>query len=628
MSQKPWGPRRQARARRILKRRMERPDAPGEFLLPLRLGEEISVAGSLDVRVLRGSVEIWGATLRPSSEFTHLVAPAWAALPRVRAVAEAASNASPVVAVEEPEDVRRFLEEHSSAVVLCLALRNVQLQKKETSMPTASARLISCLLPPLAQPRLRVHKVWPSLLDRLVDLHAAIPRPSSLSLEEGCLPAPLAATCTVLVMGAKGVGKSSCCRYFVNALLGHMSEVCYLETDLGQPELGAPGNVSLYRVRSPLLQVPHSEQHSHECLGSFFAGGVTPSVHPEAYVRCVRAAFNEYQKVCSAYGGAALPPLVVNSHGWASGLGFELTRTVLEIVGAQLVVRLQTAPTPAKRQLEDSAEAPAAPTPAPKRARTALARCGPLALGLRAAAGTEGQSSSGYVLVDVQSVVAADSASSQSKPAADSNPAQPHKADKTSISALELRWLRFACYFRPDMDPCESPQSVSMRNFLSPVPLLRLSLSTLSFGLMHSSISPSEVDAAFTGTVVALCEVSSPSGVMQGDEPSVLAEPEAQPARCMALAFVHAFDFAKRELVVHTPASAASLAKVNAVLRGDIAWEPHNTPRRAGVALTAGPWQPYFCAWSLEEMGAGTRVISTRGNVMRKRLLKRAGGGK
>ena len=113
---------------------------------------------------------------------------------------------------------------------------------------------------------------------------------------------------------------------------------------MGQPELGPPGVVTLHRITQPLLQVPHAEQHHHQRLAAFFAGAVTPSTHPELFVASVAAAFNSY---IEAQQGVVRPaPLMVNSHGWTTGLGLELVQQVVAISRAQLVLRLKALQSP------------------------------------------------------------------------------------------------------------------------------------------------------------------------------------------------------------------------------------------------------------------------------------------
>merc|ERR1712070_562238 len=101
--------------------------------------------------------------------------------------------------------------------------------------------------------------------------------------------------------------------------------------------------------------------------------------------------------------------------------------------------------------------------------------------------------------------------------------------------------------------------------------------------MVHGSLLAEEVEAAFTSTVVALCRVSKDDSCrgLASKELNVLDQAEIVPAQCLALAFVHAFDFACMEVVLYTPAPVESLKGVNAILRGDISWEPHFAPRGA-----------------------------------------------
>ncbi|CAE8738538.1 unnamed protein product, partial [Polarella glacialis] len=173
-------------------------------------------------------------------------------------------------------DVKLFLQERSWPVVLCL---RVQTESGADRLEV----IRSALTPPAERKRLAVHRSWPSVAKNFF---------SQLCAEDPALPAAL------LIMGAKGVGKSTCCRYFVNRLLADCPEVCFLETDIGQPELGPPGMVTLHCLRRPLLQVPHAEQHAHQRVAGFFAAGVTPASHPALYMACVRKAFAAYLQLC------------------------------------------------------------------------------------------------------------------------------------------------------------------------------------------------------------------------------------------------------------------------------------------------------------------------------------------
>src|SRR5690606_10955476 len=59
------------------------------------------------------------------------------------------------------------------------------------------------------------------------------------------------------------VGKSTLVKYLANALLSlrRFRKVCLLDLDLGQPELTAPGFVSLSVIQDPLLGPSFSNLH-------------------------------------------------------------------------------------------------------------------------------------------------------------------------------------------------------------------------------------------------------------------------------------------------------------------------------------------------------------------------------
>jgi len=588
MPERQWGPRRQERCRRVLKRLVERTGVErGELLVPLRTGEELTLSNCIDVRVVRGCVEIWGALLRPSPDYVPIVAPPWAALPRLRARA-APEDSGPEPLGEEDPEVRAFLAERNWPTVLCL---------RAAGAPSTATELRQLLEVPLEKPRLQAHSAWPTLVEKF---------------SEACKGLAPEEPPVLLVMGNKGVGKSCCCRYFVNALLDGASEVCYLETDLGQPELGPPGLVSLHRVRRPLLQAAHAAQHRHECSARYFAGGVTPGVEPALYVRCVRAAFQAHLQLRS--GDTPLPPLVVNTHGWSQGLGLEFTRAILSIVRPQLIVRIGAdLETPREvlnyREEHDSAQPPA------KRRRTRLARYGPLAVSLGEAAGGSLDERAPSVLVDVRSQVIKRAGQTRGPPPS------------------ENRWLRFTSYFRPDLDPCTRPAGMRARELFGSLPRGRLPLTKLRFGLVHMSLPASEIEAAFTGTIAALCSLGSAATrdvVAEAQGPG--SEEERLPRllwtrpgdsqaalapRCIAVAYIHSFDVDTREVTFFSPASKAELQEVDAILRGDIIWDPHAV---RGVELPSGPrgtafvspLTPYCCTWSLDGLSSGTRAAKTK----------------
>ena len=93
-------------------------------------------------------------------------------------------------------------------------------------------------------------------------------------------------------VGPKGVGKSTLARHAANVILRERGVCGWLDLDCGQPELTAPGMVSLTILRAPLLGPPQTHQASgaefegapSAPLYASFVGDVSPQGDPDAYV--------------------------------------------------------------------------------------------------------------------------------------------------------------------------------------------------------------------------------------------------------------------------------------------------------------------------------------------------------
>ena len=131
----------------------------------------------------------------------------------------------------------------------------------------------------------------------------------------------------LVVCGAKGVGKSTHTRYVLNralsdrhlkaqrrmkrlsaALLANSSlaaasssalallgSVCYIDCDLGQPEMSTPGLVSLHVVSTPILAPPHLNIRTPE--RSFFLGDITSKSEPKLILECIALLYARYLEI-------------------------------------------------------------------------------------------------------------------------------------------------------------------------------------------------------------------------------------------------------------------------------------------------------------------------------------------
>lgn len=137
---------------------------------------------------------------------------------------------------------------------------------------------------------------------------------------------------SVAFCGAKGVGKSTCLRLFLNRLLSFTDCVAVLDADVGQPELSPPGILSLSLIRQPLLQPPYThflQRPMREPAIAYFYGSNTSQTDPERYLYCLRRLCLDFQRTVNPS-----IPLLVNLDGWVKGLGNEILDTILQDIMA------------------------------------------------------------------------------------------------------------------------------------------------------------------------------------------------------------------------------------------------------------------------------------------------------
>lgn len=86
----------------------------------------------------------------------------------------------------------------------------------------------------------------------------------------------------------QAVGKSTFARFLTNYLMtagADSRSIAFLDLDIGQPELGPPGMLSLHVVTAPLVSPPHA--HMQPAARSFYFGDVSPKVATAAFTTSV-----------------------------------------------------------------------------------------------------------------------------------------------------------------------------------------------------------------------------------------------------------------------------------------------------------------------------------------------------
>ena len=159
-----------------------------------------------------------------------------------------------------------------------------------------------------------------------------------------------------VVQGSKSVGKSTFAKLAVNALLTRYisrsasskspdcrlthhrirspqrrrDRVAFLDTDLGQSELGPSGLVSLHILDTPLVGPSFTHQNRLP-LRAHFLGTASPKNDPSAYLSATHDLLSAYFALAAssgAYDDASAIPLVINTQGWTKGLGADLLQEI------------------------------------------------------------------------------------------------------------------------------------------------------------------------------------------------------------------------------------------------------------------------------------------------------------
>ena len=150
----------------------------------------------------------------------------------------------------------------------------------------------------------------------------------------------------VAVVGPKGAGKSTFAKeLFERCVRAHGGKVAFLDTDLGRPEYTLPGMVSLSVADSALGEEGKKsdaetlisggpfKEVATRVLGAVFLGEDDPSQRPEDYLNAIR-------QLGQLVHSKEFEYVIINTHGWFSGLGQDVLEAILLSTGVSDVVQI------------------------------------------------------------------------------------------------------------------------------------------------------------------------------------------------------------------------------------------------------------------------------------------------
>jgi polynucleotide 5'-kinase involved in rRNA processing len=132
----------------------------------------------------------------------------------------------------------------------------------------------------------------------------------------------------IAVVGPRNTGKSTFCRCLVNHLISLSNQVAYMETDVGQGQFVPLGCVGVGMVGEPALGPGFCLPIFDQC---HFFGSTSPKTDPDYYLALLQRCLTDAPKDST---------LVINTHGWIQGMGFDLLSQFISIAGVTDLIYL------------------------------------------------------------------------------------------------------------------------------------------------------------------------------------------------------------------------------------------------------------------------------------------------
>lgn len=319
------------------------------LLCGLNVGELVHIFGIADLRVLKGAVDVLGSVMRPSSACTRLYSPRSKAFLSICHCAappdcyDGMLNACEAVfeLTARPDDPLMQLEAFSLSATLPTAPLFAQLMRAANvpSSPTGTCLRAPCL------DGLYIfdsHDPWYGVLLKELPISGFFDKPPAWSAVASDLSDLVSkgGTPSILVCGDRKVGKSTFARYLSNSLLNACRHVAYIDLDAGQTEFVPPCLLAAEVIDRPFTGPPYCHLRVPDIARYY--GGMSPSDNPSHYFACCRALVSDLRRHLSERGLDV--PIVFNTMGWITGLGYDVLQFLLQLIRPSHVVSLTPPP--------------------------------------------------------------------------------------------------------------------------------------------------------------------------------------------------------------------------------------------------------------------------------------------
>ncbi|XP_014208497.1 polynucleotide 5'-hydroxyl-kinase NOL9 [Copidosoma floridanum] len=137
-----------------------------------------------------------------------------------------------------------------------------------------------------------------------------------------------------MIVGGKGVGKSTTARYLINSLLFYSKKIILLDLDPGQAEMTPAACMSLNVIDEPLLGPNFT--HLKTPFYHVYLEDINVSNCITRYIECTKKLVEFYQ----SRKDLAHYPLIVNTMGFCKGIGLDICIFLIKLIEPSNVIQI------------------------------------------------------------------------------------------------------------------------------------------------------------------------------------------------------------------------------------------------------------------------------------------------
>ncbi|XP_040577007.1 uncharacterized protein [Lepeophtheirus salmonis] len=320
-------------------------------LMSLSQGHKFYFRGKLIFKSIKGTWTVCGAKLGPDNPHVNIYCPAGYSYLSLESLNEEHDSFSSTDSISKEEkriikkfdlgdnsDILEFLSTSSHLAFLqCLPdapwnlFLSTHMKFANQKLPLFEKNKGSQASTPF-ESALSIRNINPNstrLFETLPEWDIAL-RSISISRENGIQ------TPKLLVVGGKGVGKSSFTKYQLNSLLDK-SPVYFIDLDPGQAEFTPPGFISVHLIKSPVIG-PNFTHIYNQAKISYYIGDVNMCNCGARFLNCAIQLLDELK--ADKEGGSY--PWIINTMGFNKGLGIVFMVDIIRLFEPTTIVNIQS----------------------------------------------------------------------------------------------------------------------------------------------------------------------------------------------------------------------------------------------------------------------------------------------